>query len=437
MITFLHLRFACQKCITGKRTHSCAHASGSELIEMRAKGRPTTQCAHCRSRRTHNSTGASPASPASPASLASLASLASPAYSQYPASTQPAIRSSGSHQKSAASAKHNRCVCGDGGVDRVKLRAALECIQTSANLEFAFTISSLAVDSTVDSLRNTPIHTVQIIGSGEALLKSLQCRFVSVDQIEFIPGMGVSPDNPCLCHITGECICGELPPSASSNKASKSTSGSKTKSSGGCCGSSSSSSSSPSALSSTDHSSQINMTPFMSQMSQMSQMVNLFDPLQSAATSDTSAYSLGSYGMPMGLMMPMMMPPYGFEYPSMPGMPDPTLWTSPAMVSLPDPLTAPAPEASDIPAEPSLTKPSCCSTAIPTPSTSLPFLQTSSQKPSCNCKSSCCAPPSTATATAASTLVSILDYKCSCGCGQPDLDCLACISCDNNPSHTE
>lgn len=51
MITFEGVRFACDRCIGGHRPASCAHTERA-LKEVRAKGRPSTQCDHCRSRRT-------------------------------------------------------------------------------------------------------------------------------------------------------------------------------------------------------------------------------------------------------------------------------------------------------------------------------------------------------------------------------------------------
>ncbi|KAJ1563731.1 hypothetical protein HK096_011301, partial [Nowakowskiella sp. JEL0078] len=53
-------RFACNKCQSGHRNARCEHLVGRELLEINPKGRPITQCEHCRERRkqvrgqTHN-----------------------------------------------------------------------------------------------------------------------------------------------------------------------------------------------------------------------------------------------------------------------------------------------------------------------------------------------------------------------------------------------
>ncbi|ORZ15791.1 copper fist DNA binding domain-domain-containing protein [Absidia repens] len=43
-------KFACLTCIKGHRSSGCQHAD-RELVEIRKKGRPLTQCAHCRNLR--------------------------------------------------------------------------------------------------------------------------------------------------------------------------------------------------------------------------------------------------------------------------------------------------------------------------------------------------------------------------------------------------
>eukprot|EP00842_Homolaphlyctis_polyrhiza_P003075 jgi/Hompol1/3769/HPOL_003348-RA len=50
MIIWETIRFACQKCQAGHRTSSCAHAN-RRIEEVKAKGRPVSQCGHCRSKR--------------------------------------------------------------------------------------------------------------------------------------------------------------------------------------------------------------------------------------------------------------------------------------------------------------------------------------------------------------------------------------------------
>ncbi|KAG2185161.1 hypothetical protein INT44_001951, partial [Umbelopsis vinacea] len=40
-------KFSCEKCIKGHRTSGCKHAN-SQLIEIKKKGRPSTQCEQCK-----------------------------------------------------------------------------------------------------------------------------------------------------------------------------------------------------------------------------------------------------------------------------------------------------------------------------------------------------------------------------------------------------
>ncbi|ORX67384.1 copper-fist-domain-containing protein, partial [Linderina pennispora] len=53
MILIEGKKYACQACIRGHRASSCNHTS-RELIEIRPKGRPVSQCERCRlMRKTH------------------------------------------------------------------------------------------------------------------------------------------------------------------------------------------------------------------------------------------------------------------------------------------------------------------------------------------------------------------------------------------------
>ena len=40
-------KYACNSCIKGHRSGKCNHKN-RELLELQPKGRPKTQCAHCR-----------------------------------------------------------------------------------------------------------------------------------------------------------------------------------------------------------------------------------------------------------------------------------------------------------------------------------------------------------------------------------------------------
>ena len=50
MVVIDNTKFACERCIKGHRTSSCKHTD-RPLIEIKKKGRPQTQCDHCRTLR--------------------------------------------------------------------------------------------------------------------------------------------------------------------------------------------------------------------------------------------------------------------------------------------------------------------------------------------------------------------------------------------------
>ena len=53
MILWGSYRFACERCLVGHRNAACGHLD-RKLIEIKSKGRPATQCEHCRERRRLN-----------------------------------------------------------------------------------------------------------------------------------------------------------------------------------------------------------------------------------------------------------------------------------------------------------------------------------------------------------------------------------------------
>lgn len=54
MIQWMGMNFSCERCIKGHRTWRCSHLDRS-LLEVRGKGRPSTQCSTCRSKRSTSS----------------------------------------------------------------------------------------------------------------------------------------------------------------------------------------------------------------------------------------------------------------------------------------------------------------------------------------------------------------------------------------------
>ncbi|KAI9297686.1 copper-fist-domain-containing protein [Neoconidiobolus thromboides FSU 785] len=47
MVVINGIKFSCATCIKGHRASTCQHSDRPQ-IEIRKKGRPITQCAHCR-----------------------------------------------------------------------------------------------------------------------------------------------------------------------------------------------------------------------------------------------------------------------------------------------------------------------------------------------------------------------------------------------------
>ncbi|ORX87518.1 copper-fist-domain-containing protein, partial [Basidiobolus meristosporus CBS 931.73] len=47
MVLINGIKYACETCIRGHRSSSCSHLK-RQLFEIKKKGRPVTQCEHCR-----------------------------------------------------------------------------------------------------------------------------------------------------------------------------------------------------------------------------------------------------------------------------------------------------------------------------------------------------------------------------------------------------
>lgn len=64
MVLINDKKFACATCIKGHRVSGCTHTD-RPLFEVKKKGRPTTQCVHCKDKRKKD--GASVHTKVSPA----------------------------------------------------------------------------------------------------------------------------------------------------------------------------------------------------------------------------------------------------------------------------------------------------------------------------------------------------------------------------------
>ncbi|KNC97051.1 uncharacterized protein SPPG_07448 [Spizellomyces punctatus DAOM BR117] len=170
----LNLNFACEKCQTGHRNGSCAHTD-RKLLEIRSKGRPTSQCSHCRARR-----------------------------------------------KEGVGHSHHRCMCGDGSTI---LRKKVQ-VHFDPNVILVFTPERSNVDALRKQLEDTPKSTLLIrrkakggkgTGGEGSEADALEISYTHVDVIEESVNLDLKKmmENPCTCQFGGTCICSELPPSKS------------------------------------------------------------------------------------------------------------------------------------------------------------------------------------------------------------------------------
>ncbi|ORY78858.1 copper fist DNA binding domain-domain-containing protein [Leucosporidium creatinivorum] len=47
MVLIDGVKYACHSCVKGHRSSKCTHTTRT-LVEIKKKGRPTSQCSHCR-----------------------------------------------------------------------------------------------------------------------------------------------------------------------------------------------------------------------------------------------------------------------------------------------------------------------------------------------------------------------------------------------------
>ncbi|KAJ3298675.1 hypothetical protein HDU79_008168 [Rhizoclosmatium sp. JEL0117] len=230
--------FTCEACLKGHRSNSCAHWT-RKLVEVKGKGRPVSQCSHCRIRRS-GSVGASEATQSNDS--------AAPVPAKKPA------RSGHSHHK---------CMCGlqvlaatkriiearfytaspnpaEKGqlvtlnftcTDHAALQKALESVRMSslsivqpgkAPKTTAIYAEKVGVvtqaDSAVSPVSSPSISTLDSSPPPESASKKAA---VSMDALSILfDSLQVSlppPDeatviinNPCQCAFGGSCICGDL-----------------------------------------------------------------------------------------------------------------------------------------------------------------------------------------------------------------------------------
>ncbi|KAJ3181486.1 hypothetical protein HDU87_001095 [Geranomyces variabilis] len=162
------LRFACEKCQNGHRNGSCAHTD-RKLLEIRAKGRPTTQCNHCRSKR-----------------------------------------------KEGIGHSHHKCMCGDG-LSAVKKKVE---VFFDPNIVLAFTPEKSDVDGLRKQLEDSPRSFLSVSkkakpgkGGGDTATQ-VEITYVKTEVVEETISVDMQKilANPCRCQYGGTCVCSELPP---------------------------------------------------------------------------------------------------------------------------------------------------------------------------------------------------------------------------------
>ncbi|KAJ3394965.1 hypothetical protein HDU80_010417 [Chytriomyces hyalinus] len=252
------ISFACGPCLKGHRSNGCAHWERL-LVEVKGKGRPVSQCSHCRTRRA----GADNGSDSTPTNtFATSSTMASP-------SMHPPLSES---KKSRAGHSHHKCLCGIEAAARAKRTVEAKFYSDSHKGRTAVTLSFVSTDhvSIQAALEAGKTSTIQIQQTGKAASKSAKASASSsslgdlmqanaspspspsvssplnsappIDKVNASPSMDSIPStraktfvetetltilfdsmkvsspeplsvtfvNPCSCAFGGACICGDL-----------------------------------------------------------------------------------------------------------------------------------------------------------------------------------------------------------------------------------
>ncbi|TPX36259.1 hypothetical protein SmJEL517_g01469 [Synchytrium microbalum] len=203
VVVFQGSKFSCAACQNGHRSQSCDHLH-RVLLEIKQKGRPATQCGHCRTKRS-TGTGHS----------------------------------------------HHRCMCGDAPAYtrpkvEVKLSSGTTFVMTPPEAPEAFRTRLMEIKNLPISVHRKPKakneqgYDPQADGpapvgaaGGEAaaagyLIIEWRAEFVSLDvSDQFNSEVDSAAENPCKCHQGGPCICATIskqkPKSARASSNSKLT----------------------------------------------------------------------------------------------------------------------------------------------------------------------------------------------------------------------
>ncbi|KAI9342633.1 hypothetical protein BDR26DRAFT_273061 [Obelidium mucronatum] len=237
--------FTCEPCLKGHRSNSCGHWM-RRLVEVKGKGRPVSQCAHCRTRRS-----ASAAASAS-ATAAANAEDGSPPPPPPGSAKKPGARAGHSHHK---------CMCGLQALAATKRNIEARFVHSEGSKTHTVTLVFTSTDHAALAriLETHRSSSVSVVQGSKAAAKSTTAAAAaaaagggstspSISSVKSSPppsGEGVSSssssgasptavppvtvdilfdsmdvsvpdqtalilDNPCSCAFGNPCICGDL-----------------------------------------------------------------------------------------------------------------------------------------------------------------------------------------------------------------------------------
>ncbi|KIR33342.1 ligand-regulated transcription factor [Cryptococcus deuterogattii MMRL2647] len=202
MVLINDKKFACEKCIKGHRVSACTHTD-RPLFEVKKKGRPSTQCKHCKEKR-----------------------------------------------KTAGSSVHTKCQCGASDSKTLKdILASVNAAHASANASAgASAAANTSVEPEFETRKGQPgskptfprglkdVHELAAAANGlQGLREDDQAVRAAERTVQALL-------NPCKCELGGPCTCCQIKTKPrkkhSGHELENAASVGATPPGGGCCGSS-------------------------------------------------------------------------------------------------------------------------------------------------------------------------------------------------------
>ncbi|KAI9352270.1 hypothetical protein DFJ73DRAFT_358478 [Zopfochytrium polystomum] len=219
MILWNNVRFACERCQAGHRSASCDHVS-RRLLEIRDKGRPATQCSHCREKRRagsgHSHHRCLCGDAFARARRKVEATFSTGLVLVFQTASQQAIESQLTAQPATSVIIHRRAKDALPKGRRVRQPAArgADPEETSNPSESGSPPpGTVKMSPPIGSPRD---GSAAASSNGEIL--ELTVLFSGLRVLDDGIDRGAVEYNPCTCHVGGRCICSEI---ASSHKSSK------------------------------------------------------------------------------------------------------------------------------------------------------------------------------------------------------------------------